>query len=111
MAGRPRQWCLGRLLFRGSVDGSGLVRGTGGWTTVTDEGTDDEANGEANGGANAGDAPLIVLLHGLARSSGSMARLDRFLRARGFATLCPTYPSRRRSISDLAGWVTDWLTE
>ena len=54
-------------------------------------------------------APLIVLLHGLARGHGSMARLDRFLRGRGFETLCRTHPSRRRSIGALAGELADWL--
>jgi pimeloyl-ACP methyl ester carboxylesterase len=54
-------------------------------------------------------APLVVLLHGLARSHGSMARLDRFLRGRGFETLTRTYPSRRRSIGELAGELADWI--
>ncbi len=54
-------------------------------------------------------APLVVLLHGLARGRGSMARLERFLRARGFDTLSRTYPSRRRSIAELAAELADWL--
>ncbi len=54
-------------------------------------------------------APLVVLLHGLARSHGSMARLDRFLRARGFETLRRTYPSRRSSIAEIASELADWI--
>ncbi|MBA3459440.1 MAG: alpha/beta fold hydrolase [Deltaproteobacteria bacterium] len=46
--------------------------------------------------------PLVVLLHGLARGHGSMARLGKVLRAAGFETWSRTYPSRRHSISYLA---------
>jgi triacylglycerol lipase len=55
--------------------------------------------------------PLVVLLHGLARGQGSMAKLGRFLRARGFDTVARTYPSRRHSISYLATEVADWIVE
>lgn len=55
--------------------------------------------------------PLVVLLHGLARGHGSMAGLGKFLRASGFDTFGRTYPSRRHSISYLAGEVTDWIVE
>jgi len=55
--------------------------------------------------------PLVVLLHGLARGHGSMARLGRFLRAQGFETLGRTYPSRRHSIAYLANDVTEWIVE
>jgi triacylglycerol lipase len=55
--------------------------------------------------------PLVVLLHGLARGHGSMARLGKFLRAQGFDTLARTYPSRRHSISYLAGEIADWIVE
>ena len=55
--------------------------------------------------------PLVVLLHGLARGHGSMARLDRYLRAHGFDTLARTYPSRRHSLGYLAREVADWIVE
>jgi pimeloyl-ACP methyl ester carboxylesterase len=53
--------------------------------------------------------PLVVLLHGLARGQGSMARLARALRGAGFETWSQTYPSRRHSISYLAGALTEQL--
>lgn len=55
--------------------------------------------------------PLVVLLHGLARGHGSMAGMAKFLRANGFDTFGRTYPSRRHSISYLAGEVADWIVE
>jgi len=55
--------------------------------------------------------PLVVLLHGLARGHGSMARLDRYLRAQGFETFSRTYPSRRHSISYLASEVSESIIE
>jgi triacylglycerol lipase len=55
--------------------------------------------------------PLVVLLHGLARGHGSMARLGRYLRAHGFDTASRTYPSRRHSIAYLAGEITEWIVE
>jgi triacylglycerol lipase len=55
--------------------------------------------------------PLVVLLHGLARGQGSMARLGGFLRKHGFDTWSHTYPSRRHSITYLASAVTDKLVE
>ena len=55
--------------------------------------------------------PLVVLLHGLARGHGSMRRLATYLRTHGFETVSRTYPSRRHSISYLAGEVSDWITE
>jgi hypothetical protein len=53
--------------------------------------------------------PLVVLLHGLARGHGSMARLGRALRARGFDTASRTYPSRRHSIGYLADEIAAWI--
>jgi alpha-beta hydrolase superfamily lysophospholipase len=53
--------------------------------------------------------PLVVLLHGLARGQGSMARLGMYLRKRGFETWSHTYPSRRHSLSYLAGAVANDL--
>jgi pimeloyl-ACP methyl ester carboxylesterase len=58
-----------------------------------------------------GAAPLVVLLHGLARGHGSMARIERFLRARGYETLSRTYPSRRQTIAALATDVAAWIVE
>jgi len=55
--------------------------------------------------------PLVVLLHGLARGHGSMARLGAHLRAHGFDTYARTYPSRRHSLGYLAGEVADWISE
>lgn len=55
--------------------------------------------------------PLVVLLHGLARGHGSMSRLAAYLRTRGFETFSRTYPSRRHSLSYLAGEVADWIAE
>ncbi|MBL9014952.1 MAG: hypothetical protein JNL83_12290 [Myxococcales bacterium] len=56
-------------------------------------------------------APLVVLLHGLARGQGSMARLGRALRGAGFDTISRTYPSRRHSLSELAGEIAEWIVE
>jgi pimeloyl-ACP methyl ester carboxylesterase len=56
-----------------------------------------------------GAAPVVVLLHGLARGHGSMARLARFLRGRGWEALSRSYPSRRRPIAELAGELADWI--
>jgi hypothetical protein len=53
--------------------------------------------------------PIVVLLHGLARGQGSMTRLSRALRAAGFETWSHTYPSRRHSITYLAGALTEQL--
>ena len=53
--------------------------------------------------------PLVVLLHGLARGQGSMARLGQALRAAGFETWSHTYPSRRHSITYLADALTEQL--
>ncbi|MDX2093656.1 MAG: alpha/beta fold hydrolase [Kofleriaceae bacterium] len=55
--------------------------------------------------------PLVVLLHGLARGHGSMSRLGSYLRTEGFETAARTYPSRRHSISYLAGELTEWIVE
>ncbi len=57
------------------------------------------------------EAPLVVLLHGLARTRGSMRGMDDALRAAGFETWSRTYPSRRMTIADAAAQVADWLAE
>ncbi|MBR0987565.1 alpha/beta fold hydrolase [Bradyrhizobium liaoningense] len=51
-----------------------------------------------------GDArcPGVVLLHGIARTSASLTKLERALRAAGFATLNIDYPSRKKPIVALA---------
>ena len=53
--------------------------------------------------------PLVVLLHGLARGQGSMAKLGAYLRGHGFETWSHTYPSRKHSIAYLAGALADRL--
>lgn len=55
--------------------------------------------------------PLVVLLHGLARGHGSMAKLATHLRQQGFETWSRTYPSRRHSISYLASALTEELVD
>ncbi len=55
--------------------------------------------------------PLVVLLHGLARGQGSMAKLGAFLRKNDFDTWSHTYPSRRHSITYLANAVSEHLVE
>lgn len=51
----------------------------------------------------------MVLLHGLGRTRLSMAGMARFLAQEGFTTWARTYPSRRRSIADLAELVAGWI--
>lgn len=55
--------------------------------------------------------PLVVLLHGLARGHGSMAKLGTYLRAQGFETWAKTYPSRKHSIAYLASALSNQLVE
>jgi pimeloyl-ACP methyl ester carboxylesterase len=55
--------------------------------------------------------PLVVLLHGLARGHGSMAKLGRVLRSAGFEPFARSYPSRRHSLSYLADEVGAWIVE
>jgi pimeloyl-ACP methyl ester carboxylesterase len=45
----------------------------------------------------------VVLLHGIARTSASLTKLERALRASGFKTLNIDYPSRKKPIAALAG--------
>lgn len=44
----------------------------------------------------------VLLLHGIARTSASLAKLARSLDAAGFATFNLDYPSRKHSLADLA---------
>lgn len=55
--------------------------------------------------------PLVVLLHGLARGHGSMAKLGGYLRKHGFETWSQTYPSRNHSIAYLASALTEQLVD
>jgi alpha-beta hydrolase superfamily lysophospholipase len=55
--------------------------------------------------------PLVVLLHGLARGRGSMAKLGAHLRAHDFETWSHTYPSRKHSITYLASALTELIAE
>ena len=47
-------------------------------------------------------AECVVLLHGLARGTGSMDRLARVLRAEGYAVVNQGYPSRHATVEALA---------
>ncbi len=47
-------------------------------------------------------AECVVLLHGLARTSMSMNRMQRALEAEGFATTNVDYPSREHTVEELA---------
>ncbi len=47
-------------------------------------------------------AESLVLLHGLARTSASMDRLERFLTDRGYRVVNIDYPSRKHQIIELA---------
>ena len=51
--------------------------------------------------------PLVVLLHGLARGKGSMAKLGKHLHAEGFDVWSHTYPSRQHAIGELAARLAD----
>ena len=54
-------------------------------------------------------APLVVLLHGLARRHESMARMATALQRANFATWSQNYPSRQLGIADAAALVADRL--
>ena len=47
-------------------------------------------------------ADCVVLLHGLARTSGSMDKMQQALNGAGFETANISYPSRKKMIADLA---------
>jgi hypothetical protein len=51
--------------------------------------------------------PFVVLLHGLARREGSMARLAAHLTGHGFDTRSYRYPSRRASLAEIAAELGD----
>jgi hypothetical protein len=56
-------------------------------------------------------APLVVLLHGLARRHGSLAALGRRLADAGHEVWARSYPSRRLGIVDAARTVGEWIVE
>lgn len=51
--------------------------------------------------------PTVLLLHGLARTSRSMAGMRKFLETNGFPTWAETYPSRLHTLEDLATQVAE----
>jgi len=53
------------------------------------------------------DAECVVLVHGLARGSGSLRLVEKALKRRGFFVINIEYPSKRATISELAGYVGD----
>ena len=46
-------------------------------------------------------ADRVLLLHGIARRSGSLARIERAVAAAGYRTLNLDYPARRKSLEEL----------
>ncbi len=54
------------------------------------------------GSARPDDAPVVVLLHGLARSASSMSKMGAALTASGFRVCNVSYPSRKYTIEVLA---------
>lgn len=58
-----------------------------------------------NGGED--DAECVVLVHGLARGSGSLRLVEKVLARRGYLVINNEYPSTRATISELAGYVGD----
>jgi len=52
-----------------------------------------------------GSAQCVVLVHGLARGSGSFWLVEKFLRKKGYAVVNVQYPSTKASIDDLAPYV------
>jgi triacylglycerol lipase len=57
--------------------------------------------------ADASPREQVVLLHGLARTSGSMEALEKALSQEGYTVLNIDYPSRKFQISELAKMVRD----
>jgi pimeloyl-ACP methyl ester carboxylesterase len=52
--------------------------------------------------ADAARPEWVILLHGLARSKASMARMEKHLTAAGFRVLNVGYPSRKQTIEEIA---------
>ena len=57
---------------------------------------------QANSRPTDGSSPGVVLLHGIARTSRSLRKIERALQASGFATLNLDYASRRKPLKALA---------
>jgi pimeloyl-ACP methyl ester carboxylesterase len=55
--------------------------------------------------------PCVILLHGLARSSASMKKLDKALSKSGYLVRNTDYPSTRKSVDDLAAEVITTAVE
>lgn len=55
-----------------------------------------------NAGADETPPPPVILLHGLARSAGSLAKLETALQAAGFRTCNLDYPSTAHALPELA---------
>jgi triacylglycerol lipase len=55
--------------------------------------------------------PFVVLLHGLARGKGSMAKLGKRLHEAGFDCWSHTYPSRQHAIGTLATSLADAIVQ
>lgn len=60
-------------------------------------------------GEQASPAKCAVLLHGLGRNAGSMNKVAKALEERGYLVWNKTYPSRQKSIQELAGVVGQGL--
>lgn len=52
----------------------------------------------------------VVLVHGLARTSSSMSRMQRGLEAAGYIPIAWSYPSRRRRLEGHISAFQDWLS-
>lgn len=59
----------------------------------------------------AGAADTVVILHGIAKTSRSMAPLEKALKQAGYRTVSITYPSTKRDLDGIAAWLrTERLT-
>jgi pimeloyl-ACP methyl ester carboxylesterase len=54
--------------------------------------------------------PLVILLHGIARTKRSMAKLERHLQSHGFATLNLDYPSTRLNLEQIVDHLHPLIT-
>jgi pimeloyl-ACP methyl ester carboxylesterase len=60
------------------------------------------AASQANSRSTQGSSPGVILLHGIARTSRSLRRLEKALQVSGFATLNLDYASRKKPLEALA---------
>ncbi len=102
-----------------AVTGAGAGAGAGA-VTVAGAGAGAVTTGSGMGGAapcgmreamGEPEKPTVVFLHGLGRTHRSMAGLRKAVEQAGYRTWARTYPSRRRSIDDLARTVAGWIAE